>query len=204
MTEPIDLVPAQVRELEATIRRRCRDSDAQLVAFCVDLGMSKRRSEDYPALSYFRAGKADALLIVCVPSDEPPPRGELLTSRALSGFPGAWLAVPRLREVGLLPAAIGSRGVAAQCAAALRERRFPCDVIAHWLDAEGHAAPNTEPGHWTRSDVLKLSWTGPTDRVGTGGTDPLTEFILTMRSVSCGRGQRQSRASELRSSLRAP
>ena len=44
----IDLVPAQVRELEATIRRRCRDSDAQLVAFCVDLGMSKRRSEDYP------------------------------------------------------------------------------------------------------------------------------------------------------------
>jgi hypothetical protein len=49
-----------------------------------------------------------------------------------------------------------------------------------------------------------LSWTGPTDRVGTGGTDPLTEFILTMRSVRCGRGQRQSRASALRSSLRAP
>ena len=152
----IDLVPAQVRELEATIRRRCRDSDAQLVDFCVDLGTPKRRPEDYPALSYFRAGKADALLIVCVPSDELPPRGDLLTSRALSGFPGAWLAVTKLREVGLLPAAIGSRSVALQRAAALRERRFPCDVIARWLDAEGYAAPNTEPGHWTRSDVLKL------------------------------------------------
>ncbi|HNN98577.1 MAG TPA: hypothetical protein PKI03_40210, partial [Pseudomonadota bacterium] len=141
--QTIDLVPAQVRELEATIRRRCRDSDAQLVDFCVDLGTPKRRPEDYPALSYFRAGKADALLIVCVPSDELPPRGDLLTSRALSGFPGAWLAVTKLREVGLLPAAIGSRSVALQRAAALRERRFPCDVIARWLDAEGYAAPNT-------------------------------------------------------------
>ncbi len=152
----IDLVPAQVRELEATIRRRCRESGAQLVDFCVDLGTPKRRPEDYPALSYFRAGKADALLIVCVPSDELPPRGDLLTSRALSGFPGAWLAVPKLREVGLLPAAIGSRSIALRRAISLRERRFPCDVIARWLDAEGYAAPNMEPGHWTRSDVLML------------------------------------------------
>jgi hypothetical protein len=52
-----------------------------------------------------------------------------------------------------------------------------------------------------RKLYIQVSWTGPTDRVGTGGTDPLTEFILTMRSVRCGRGQRQSRASELRSSL---
>ena len=73
----IDLVPAHVRELESTIRQRCQDSDAQLVDFCVDLGTPKRRPEDYPALSYFRAGKADALLIVCVPSDEPLPRGDL-------------------------------------------------------------------------------------------------------------------------------
>jgi hypothetical protein len=29
-------------------------------------------------------------------------------------------------------------------------------VIARWLDAEGYAAPNTDPGHRTRSDVLKL------------------------------------------------
>ncbi len=28
-----------------------------------------------------------------------------------------------------------------------------------------------------------MSWTGPTERVGTGGTDPLTEFLRTMRSV---------------------
>ena len=37
----IDLVPAQVRELESTIRRRCQDSDAQLVDFCVGLGTPK-------------------------------------------------------------------------------------------------------------------------------------------------------------------
>ncbi len=152
----LDLVPARVRELEATIRRRCQESDAQLVDFCVDFGKPKRRPEDYPALSYFRAGKADALLIVCMPSDEPLPRGDLLTSRALSGFPAGWLAVPKLREVGLLPQAIGLRSVAGQRAAALRERRFPCDVIARWLDAEGYAAPNADPGHWTRGDVLKL------------------------------------------------
>jgi hypothetical protein len=65
----IDLVPARVRELEATIRRRCQESDAQLVDFCVDLGKPKRRPEDYPAPNYFRAGKADALLIVCMPRD---------------------------------------------------------------------------------------------------------------------------------------
>ena len=29
-------------------------------------------------------------------------------------------------------------------------------MIAGWLDAEGYAAPNTDPGHWTRGDVLKL------------------------------------------------
>ena len=55
-----------------------------------------------------------------------------------------------------MPAAIGLRSVACQRAAALRERRFPCDVIARWLDAEGYAAPSSEQGHWTRSDVLKL------------------------------------------------
>ena len=91
-----------------------------------------------------------------MPGDEPLPRGDLLTSRALSGFRAGWLAVPRLREVGLLPPAIRSRNVACQRAATLRERRFPCDVIARWLDAEGYAAPNPDPGYWTRSDVLKL------------------------------------------------
>ncbi len=49
-----------------------------------------------------------------------------------------------------------------------------------------------------------LSWTGSTSRDGTGGTDPLTEFILTMRTVRCGRGRRRSRTSELRSLLCAP
>jgi hypothetical protein len=71
----------------------------------------------------------------------------------------AWAEIeqnPRHRRVGLLPAAIGLRSVACQRAAALRERRFPCDVIARWLDAEGYAAPDIDPGHWTRKDVLKL------------------------------------------------
>ena len=89
-------------------------------------------------------------------AEHPLPFGDLLTSRALSGFPAGWLAVPRLREVGLLPPAIGARSIARQRAIALRERRFPCDVIARWLDAEGYAAPNTDPGHRTRSDVIKL------------------------------------------------
>ena len=152
----IDLVPARVRELEATLRERCRQSEAQIVEFCVDFGEPKRRPEDYPALNYLRTGRADALLIVCVPSDEPLPPGDLLTSRCLSGFPAGWLAVPKLRELELLPPAIGARSLARQRAAALRERRFPCEVIARWLDAEGYAAPNVDPGHWTRGDVLKL------------------------------------------------
>ena len=91
-----------------------------------------------------------------MPSDEPLPRGDILTSRTLSGFPAGWLAVPRLREDGLLPPAIGACSIARQRAIALRERRVPCDVIARWLDAEGYASPNTDPGHWTRSDVIKL------------------------------------------------
>ena len=62
----------------------------------------------------------------------------------------------RLREVGLMPLAIGARSLARPPAAALRESRFPCEVIAHWLDAEGYAAPNTDPGHRTRGDVQKL------------------------------------------------
>ncbi|PSM30791.1 hypothetical protein BVG81_008695 [Haliangium sp. UPWRP_2] len=152
----IDVVPARVRALETEIRRRCAESDAQLVEFCVDFGKPKRRAEDYPALNYLRSGKADALLIVGVPSDKPLPPGDLLTSRALSGFPMGWLNVPKLRELGLLPPAIGPRSLAAQRAATLRERRFPCDVIARWLDAEGYAAPNDDPGHFTRGDVLKL------------------------------------------------
>jgi hypothetical protein len=95
---------------------------------------------------YFRAGKADVLLIVCVYSDEPLLRGDLLTSRALSGFPAGWLVVRRLREVGLLPPAIGARSIARQHAIALHERRFSCSVIVRRLDAEGYAAPNTAPG----------------------------------------------------------
>ncbi len=66
------------------------------------------------------------------------------------------MAVPRLFEGGLLTPAIGARSIARQRAIALRERRFPCEVIARWLDAEGCAAPSAAPGHWIRGDLLKL------------------------------------------------
>jgi len=44
-----------------------------------------------------------------------------------------------------------------------------------------------------------LSWTGPIDRVGTGGTDPLTEFILTMaQSVAVEANANQGQTSYAR------
>lgn len=49
-----------------------------------------------------------------------------------------------LREVGRVSAAIDSRSIAAHRAAALRERRFLCDIIARWLDTEGYATLNTD------------------------------------------------------------
>lgn len=33
--------------------------------------------------------------------------------------------------------------------------------------------------------LLVKSWTGPTDRIGTGCADPLTKFILPMCTVLC-------------------
>jgi hypothetical protein len=124
------------------------------VDFCADLGGPKRRPEDYPALSYSPCWQGG-----CV-ADRLHAKRRVAAAWRSTDFARcrdfrARLAVPRLREFGLLPAAIGSRSVACQRAAALREHRFPGDAITRWLDAEGYAAANTESGHWTRSDVPK-------------------------------------------------
>ena len=141
----IDVVPARVRALETEIRRRCQDSEAQLVEFCVDFWQAQAPPRGLAALNYLRSGKADALLIVGVPSDKPLPPGDLLTSRALSGFPMGWLSVPKLRELGLLPPAIGPAASPPSAPPPCASAVSPCEVIARWLDAEGYAAPTTTP-----------------------------------------------------------
>lgn len=51
---------------------------------------------------------------------------------------------------------MGTRSVGSQRAAILRGRRFPCYVIARWLDCEGYTAPKTDAGHRTRSEALQV------------------------------------------------
>lgn len=82
---------------------------------------------------------------------------DLLESYLLpASQPIAWVTVPALRRLGLLPAAVGLPSFARQRAAELRARRFPLDVIARWLDTEGYAAPTRARDHWTRADVVTL------------------------------------------------
>lgn len=67
--------------------------------------------------------------------------------------------LPKRHEQGLLPPAIGPRSLAAQRAATLRERRFPCDVIT---------CPPTlphEPAD-SRAAILKAT-AGPAFPIGT-------------------------------------
>lgn len=67
-----------------------------------------------------------------------------------------WLAVPRLRAVGLLPPVRVARSIACPRKIALREHRFPGSVIARWLAAKGHAALNAASCHWARDHALTL------------------------------------------------
>lgn len=127
------------------------------MAFIVDLGAPKRSPEEYPALDYFHAGKADALMVVRAPLFDRRHHGDLLTAKTLSGgLPLAWVPAYELRRLGLLPPAIGVSSLARLRAAALRELRFPIEVIARWLDAEGYAPLHAQADRWTRSDVKKL------------------------------------------------
>ncbi len=153
----IDLEPQRVRVLEAEVQRRCDEANARLTAFIVDLGAPKKSPEEYPALDYFRAGKADALMVVRAPLADPRSHGDLLTEKTLAGgLPIAWVPAYELRRLGLLPPAIDATSFARLRAAALRELRFPIEAIARWLDAEGYAPLQPQSDHWTRSDVQKL------------------------------------------------
>lgn len=153
----VDVVPDQVRRLREQIVARCAGTDARLVEFVVDFGLAKAQPHEYPALNYLRSGAADALLVVSVPVFAAPPPGDLLASKLLGDrSPFAWVSVPQLRREGLLPAAIGPRSFARPRALALRERGFPLDVIARWLDSEGYVAPDGAQAEWVRSDVAKL------------------------------------------------
>ena len=153
----IDLVPAHVQRLQREVEHLCDGKGARLVEFVVDLGAAKRHAPEYPALSYLRNGVADVLLAVRVPVFDSRESADVLESAVLrNSQPIAWATVPALRRLGLLPAAVGLPSFARRRAAALRERRFPLDVIARWLDTEGYAAPAHAGDGWTRADVAKL------------------------------------------------
>lgn len=66
------------------------------------------------------------------------------------------IALPHSAVANLLPPAIGPRSFARGRALTLRERGFPLDAIARWLDSEGYVAPDPALSEWTRSDVNKL------------------------------------------------
>jgi hypothetical protein len=152
----IDVVPERVQRLREDVARRCREGDARLVELVVDLGLPKTQPHEYPALNYLRTGAADALFVVSVPLGHRPD-GDLLASKLLADRRSfAWIGVPALRALNLLPPAVGPRSLARGRALTLRERGFPLDAIARWLDSEGYVAPEPALGEWTRSDVNKL------------------------------------------------
>ena len=129
---------------------------ARLIEFVVDLGAAKESADEYPALAYLRNGLADVLLAVRVPIFDSAQSGDLLESSVLPNHQAlAWVTVPTLRRLGLLPDAVGLPSFARQRAAELRGRRFTLEAVARWLDTEGYAAPAGGEG-WTRADVAKL------------------------------------------------
>ena len=128
-----------------------------MLDFVVDFGAAKRQADDYPSLSYLRNGRADVLLVVRVPVFDSRQSGDLLESLAMpDGQAVAWLTVPQLRRLGLLPPAVDVPGLALQRATELRGKRFPFAAIARWLDTEGYAPDNGSREHWTGAEVAKL------------------------------------------------
>jgi len=157
----VDVVPADVVRLRGDVERRCAERAARLVDFVVDFGGVKRRAEEYPVLAYLRSGRADVLLVVRVPA--PGRRGDwrrsedLLESRVLpEGGAVAWATVPELRQLGLLPQAVGGASPARRRAASLRGKQFSYAAIARWLDSEGYTAPRRGRVYWTSADVVNL------------------------------------------------
>ena len=153
----VDLVPAHVQRLRRDMEQRCEERGARLLDFVVDFGAAKRHADDYPSLLYLRNGRADVLLVVRVPVFDSRQSGDLLESLAMpDGQAVAWLTVPQLRRLGLLPHAVDVPGLALQRATELRGKRFPFAAIARWLDTEGYAPDNGSREHWTGADVAKL------------------------------------------------
>lgn len=157
----VDLVPAHVQRLRRDLEQRCEERGARLLDFVVDFGTAKESSDDYPALSYLRDGRADVLLLVRVPVPVPVfdarQSGDRLESLAMpEGRAVAWLTIPELRRLGLLPPAGGVAGMAQQRALQLRSMRFPMATIARWLDSEGYAPPDGGREHWRGTDVARL------------------------------------------------
>lgn len=77
----------------------------------VDLGIPKDHATEYPALAYLRNGLADVLLVVRAPVFDAADlvdvedSADLLESYLLpASQPIAWVTVPALRRLGLLPA----------------------------------------------------------------------------------------------------
>ena len=139
------------------MEQRCEERGARLLDFVVDFGALKGSADEYRALSYLRNGGADVLLVVRVPVFDSRQSGDLLESLAMpEGQAVAWLTVPELRRLGLLPPAVGVPGMAYQRAMQLRGMRFPYATIARWLDTEGYAPPDSRREHWSGADVAKL------------------------------------------------
>ena len=68
----------------------------------------------------------------------------------------AWVTVPELRRLGLLPTAVSVPGMALQRAKELRGKRFPFAAIARWLDSEGLCPARQQARALGGADVAKL------------------------------------------------
>jgi hypothetical protein len=71
----IEIYPALIQRLKAQIAALCAKQGMVMTDFFIDIGVPKRRPEDYPVLDVLRRGEADVLLVSRTPMfilpDEP-------------------------------------------------------------------------------------------------------------------------------------
>src|SRR5689334_22138815 len=102
----IEIFPALVKRLKDQIAALCDQQGMVLADFFIDIGVPKRRPEDYPALDVLRRGQADVLLVSRTPLFSKGKRRDLLERLCLPvDQPIALVPVARLRELELLPPA---------------------------------------------------------------------------------------------------
>lgn len=100
----IEIFPALIKRLKDQIANLCAKQGMVMTDFFIDVGVPKRRPEDYPALDVLRRGQADILLVSRTPLFTKSQRRDLLERLCLpEDSPIAFLPVARLRELGLLP-----------------------------------------------------------------------------------------------------